>query len=152
MKISYKGDYALKIILDLAIAHDLNPDTLVQIKDISSRQDIPGKFLEQIITMLKSGGYVKTVRGPKGGVQLSRTPSEITIGEVIRLMEGPTSPITCVSRSAYVRCTYEAKCVFRDMWEDIRNKINNVVDNTTFQDMVQKVKKLQNNRVIDYTI
>jgi Rrf2 family transcriptional regulator, cysteine metabolism repressor len=149
MKISFKGDYALKIILDLSLSHGHG---ISQIKDISRRQDIPEKFLEQIITTLKGAGYVKTVRGPKGGVFLSKPPAEVTLGEVIRLMEGPTSPITCVSKSCRAKCSYEKKCAFRGYFETIRDRINDVVDNTTFQEIADKAKKLDSRETHDYVI
>lgn len=149
MKISFKGDYALKIILDLSLNYGRG---LTQIRDISKRQDIPEKYLEQIIMILKGANYIRTQRGAKGGIFLAKPPSKITLGEIIRLMEGPTSPITCVSTSAYTKCGFEKKCVFRDVWLDIKNKINDVVDQTTFEDMVEKVREFQGERVVDYVI
>ncbi|MBN1823495.1 MAG: Rrf2 family transcriptional regulator [Endomicrobiales bacterium] len=149
MKISFKGDYALKIILDLALTYG---QRITPIKEISRRQDIPEKFLEQIITTLKGAGYIKTVRGPKGGVFLAKHPSKVTLGDIIRLMEGPTSPVTCVSRSAHARCTFEKQCVFKSVWEDVRDRINDVVDNTTFQDMAEKAGKMNIPDVLDYAI
>lgn len=149
MKVSFKGDYALKIILDLSLHFSQG---ITQIKDISRRQDIPGKFLEQIITTLKGAGYVKTVRGPKGGVMLAKPPSQITMGEIIRLMEGPTSPITCVSKSNHTKCNYEKKCALRGYFELVRDRINDVVDNTSFQDIADKAKKLHTADAVDYSI
>jgi Rrf2 family protein len=149
VKVSFKGDYALKIILDLALRYGQG---VCQIKDISKRQDIPTKFLEQIITTLKGAGYVKTVRGPKGGVLLAKPPAGITMGEIIRLMEGPTSPITCVSKSCYGKCDYEEKCAFRGYFKEVRDRINDVVDNTTFDKIAAKARKLGSAEVIDYSI
>ena len=149
MKVSFKGDYALKIILDLSLNYDKG---IVQIKDISKRQDIPTKFLEQIITTLKGAGFVKTVRGPKGGVFLSKTPSKITMGEIIRLMEGPTSPITCVSNSGHDKCSFEKRCALRCYFAEVRDRINDVVDKTTFQDIADKARQLNSSSVIDYSI
>jgi Rrf2 family transcriptional regulator, cysteine metabolism repressor len=149
MKISFKGDYALKIILDLARTYDQG---ISQIKDIAKRQDIPERFLEQIITMLKSAGYVKTVRGPKGGVFLAKDPSKIVMGEIVRLMEGPTSPIACVSRTAYARCGFEKNCVFKHIWAEVRDRINDVVDHTTFQELAEKEKALLGKDALDYVI
>ena len=149
MKITFKGDYALKIILDLALNYDKG---IAQIKDISKRQDIPTKFLEQIITTLKGAGYVKTVRGPKGGVFLSRPPSKITMGEIMRLMEGPTSPVACVSKSGYNKCSYEKKCALRGYFAEIRDRVNDVVDKTTFQDIADKAQRLNATNALDYVI
>ena len=149
MKISFKGDYALKIILDLAMGYG---NGIAQIKDISKRQDIPEKFLEQIITTLKGANYVKTVRGPKGGVYLSKPPSKITMGEIIRLMEGPTSPIACVSKSGHAKCNFEKLCAFKGYFDEIRNRTNDVVDKTNFQEIADKSKKLRRPQALDYCI
>jgi Rrf2 family protein len=149
MKITFKGDYALKIILDLSLNYDKG---IVQIKEISKRQDIPTKFLEQIITTLKGAGFVKTVRGPKGGVSLSKPPSKITMGEIIRLMEGPTSPITCVSNSGHDKCSFEKRCALRCYFAEVRDRINDVVDKTTFQDIADKARQLNSSNAIDYSI
>jgi Rrf2 family protein len=139
----------LKIILDLALNCG---NGITQIKDISRRQDIPEKFLEQIITTLKGAGYVKTVRGPKGGVFLSKPPSKITMGEIIRLMEGPTSPIACVSKSGHAKCSFEKLCAFRGYFDEIRTRINDVVDKTNFQEIADKSKKLHRPEALDYSI
>jgi Rrf2 family protein len=147
MKISFKGDYALKIILDLAINFG---NEKVQIKDISKRQDIPFKYLQQLILHLRSAGYVKTKTGPQGGVSLAKSPKQITVGEIIRLIEGTTSPIACVNDLSDTRCADERRCVFRCLWIEIRDKINEVVDNTTFEDLVKKAKELK--KSYDYVI
>lgn len=149
MKISYRGDYVLKIILDLSLVFGKG---IRSIKDISKRQDIPEKFLEQIITTLKRAGYVKTIRGAKGGVLLSKDPAEITLGEIIRLVDGPTSPIACVSRSGYASCDFENRCAFRDVFRDIRDRVNDIVDQTTFADMVAKARRMGEMETIDYSI
>jgi len=148
MKISFKGDYALKIILDLALRHG----QVNSIKDISKRQDIPEKFLEQIITLLKGAGFVKTIRGPKGGVLLAKEPSQITMGDIVRLTEGPTSPITCVSRSCYAKCSYEDKCAFKPVFENVRDKTNEIIDKTTFEELAFKSRQLEEKNIVDYSI
>jgi Rrf2 family protein len=149
MKISFKGDYALKIILDLSMTYGQG---ITPIKEISKRQDIPERFLEQIITLLKGAHYVRTARGPRGGVCLAKSPANITLGEIIRLVEGPTSPITCVSRSAHAKCNYENRCAFQRVFAGIRDRINEIVDHTTFLDMVEQTRKLQCETVLDYSI
>ena len=149
MKITFKGDYAMKIILDLSLFYGKG---LAQIKDISKRQDIPEKFLEQIITTLKGANYVKTIRGPKGGVLLAKEPAKITLGEIIRLMDGPTSPVACVSRTGYAKCDFERKCAFKDVFCQVRDRINEIVDNTTFADMVEKTRQLEHKESLEYQI
>ncbi len=148
MKITFKGDYAMKIILELSLNYNKG---LVQMKDISKRQDIPLKYLEQIILILKGAGYVRSKRGPVGGVTLARSPEKIKLGEIIRLMDGTTSPITCVSKTEPSKCADMSRCVFRFIWNDVRNCINNIVDKTTFADIVEKTKAL-NKETLSYTI
>ncbi|MDI6757542.1 MAG: Rrf2 family transcriptional regulator [Endomicrobiia bacterium] len=149
MKISFKGDYALKIILDLALTYN---GEITHIKDISKRQDIPEKFLEQIIVILKRAKYVKTVRGPKGGVFLAKHPSKITLGEIVRLIDGSTAPIACVSCSAYLKCSFENKCVFKKVWAEARERTNDIVDKTTFRDMVKDATKMEPRGALEYSI
>jgi len=149
MKISFKGDYATKIILGLSLNYNQG---VTQIKDIAKRQDIPERYLEQIITLLKNSRYINTIRGPKGGVLLAKAPSKITIGEIVRLVEGPTSPITCVSRSAHTRCSFEHKCVLKGVWREVRDKINEVVDNTTYQDLVDRARAMESKSALNYVI
>jgi Rrf2 family cysteine metabolism transcriptional repressor len=138
MKISFRGDYALKAILDLALHYDQG---LVKIQDIAKRQDIPLKYLEQILLALKGAGYVHSQRGAKGGYYLAKEPKKVKIGEIIRLMEGPVSPITCVSKSCYKKCTEESHCVFRPIWDKIRIMTEGVVDKTTFADLCKKYEE-----------
>lgn len=139
MKLTYKGDYALKIILDLAQRYDHG---LSRVKDISERQDIPKKYLEQIIIILKSAGYIRSRRGPDGGISLAKPPEKIRLGEIIRLTDGATSPITCISKTEPSKCRDFGRCPFVDMWRDIRDYTNGIVDNTTFADIVEKSKKI----------
>ena len=138
MKISFKGDYALKALLDLALH---SKDGKVQIVDIAKRQDIPLKYLSQILVILKGAGYVQSRRGPGGGYWLAKLPEQITLGEVLRLMDGPTSPISCVSRSGYSKCNDEPFCPFVGIWIKVRDAVNEIVDNTTFEDICEIVKK-----------
>ncbi|MDD5131634.1 MAG: Rrf2 family transcriptional regulator [bacterium] len=146
MKISFRGDYALKAILDLALHYDQG---LVKIQDIARRQDIPLKYLEQILLSLKGAGYVNSQRGAKGGYYLAKEPKMIKIGEIIRFMEGPVSPITCVSKSCYKKCTEEADCVFRPIWDKIRLMTEGIVDKTTFADLCRKYEKKHHNQELE---
>ncbi len=139
MKISFKGDYALKIILDLAMTYGRGWS---QMKEIAGRQDIPLKFLEQIVLTLKAAGYIRTSRGRKGGISLTRPPDQITLGEIVRLIDGPTSPIACVSASGYRPCNFEPHCAFKHVFGEIKERINAVLDHTTFRDMVERTRQL----------
>jgi len=149
MKLSFKGDYALKIILDLCLYSKKNT---VRIKDISERQDIPLKYLEQIMILLKSAGYVNSKRGPEGGYSLAKKPEKITLGEIIRLTEGHTSPITCVSTSCYKKCDDELKCPFRKTWFDVKKAINEIVDKTTIADICERAEKMRPEKYANYQI
>jgi Rrf2 family protein len=135
MKITFKGDYALKALLDLSI-HYGKPQS---IDDIAKRQDIPAKFLEQIMLTLKKGGFVKSVRGKKGGYLLSRDPKNITMGQAIRYIEGPVEPIACVANKE--TCSYSARCALRDVFSDIGSSISEKVDSITFADLRDRQKK-----------
>jgi Rrf2 family protein len=137
MRITYKGDYALKTILDLAAHYGESP---VTIHELSKRADIPAKFLEQILLDLKRGGFVESRRGKVGGYLLAKTPSNIKLGEVIRFIDGSIEPIACVDKK-YKGCTDINKCLFRGIWEEIAEATSKIVDNITFGDLLKKIKK-----------
>jgi len=138
MKITFKGDYALKALLDLSINHG-KPRP---IEDIAKRQDIPAKFLEQILLSLKKGGFVKSVRGKKGGYLLSRDPKFITLGDALRYVEGPVEPLACVCKGGEKTCNYSARCALRDVFNEIGKYTAAKVDSVTFADLRDKqIKK-----------
>lgn len=143
MKITYKGDYALKAILDLAVHHG----SVERIEEIARREDIPIKFLEQILLTLKKGGFVKSKRGRDGGYYLARQPKDITMGEVIRYMEGPIEPITCILKKGGTHCDFAAQCIFRDVFLDVSKCISAKIDSLTFADLKERhLKKLAKER------
>ncbi len=147
MKISYKGDYAIKALLYLAIKHDEGAGGYSRLAEISKTQDIPVKFLEQIMLILKNAGYVKSHRGKNGGFYISKNPAEIKLGEIIRLIDGPVSPIACVSKSGYKYCNFEDKfnypCVLKSIWEEVARATSGIVDNITFKDLAEKERSLR---------
>ena len=136
MKLTYKGDYALKAVLDLALHYG----HLVTISDLAARAEIPVKFLEQVLLELKRGGFVESRRGKIGGYLLAKPPSRITVGDVIRFIEGQIEPIACVNKK-YSGCADIYKCVFRPLWVDIAKSISLVVDTVTFEDLANRIKK-----------
>ncbi|MDD5027544.1 MAG: Rrf2 family transcriptional regulator [Candidatus Omnitrophica bacterium] len=146
MKITYKSDYALKTILDLAAHFGNGP---VAINDLSQRLDIPTKFLEQILLDLKRAGFVESRRGKVGGYSLGRHPGKITLGEVTRFIAGPVEPIACVDKK-YSGCQDIGKCVFRDVWEEVSRSASRIIDNVTFEDLLKKSKKI--NKAFTYQI
>jgi Rrf2 family protein len=146
MKISYKGDYALKAVLDLAINYDRE---LVTTHDMAKRIDTPIKFLEQILLDLKKGGFVESRRGKVGGYLLAKPPAQLTVGEIIRFIEGPTEPISC-ARQGYSECADIYKCVFRKIWQDVARATSGIIDNITFEQLVSQANSKQ--QVLAYSI
>lgn len=136
MHITYKGDYALKTILDLAVHYGGGP---VTIHDLARRADIPTKFLEQILLDLKRGGFVESKRGKIGGYLLTKQPSEIKLGEVIRFIDGPIEPVSCVNKD-YKGCVDTPRCVLRKVWIQVAQATHDIIDNITFEDLAKKAK------------
>jgi Rrf2 family protein len=137
MKLSKRGEYALRALIDLGIASELGWPML-QISELASKEKLPIKFLEQIFTQLKTAGYVKSRRGKFGGYSLARPMSRIKFGAVIRLIDGPLAPIRCVSQTSYARCSCpdEVHCGLRILMFDVRNAISTILDRYTLADIV----------------
>lgn len=146
MRITYKGDYALKSVLDLALHYDRD---VVTIHEIAERIDAPIKFLEQVLLDLKKGGFVESRRGKVGGYLLSRSPDKITVGEVVRFIDGPIEPISC-ARQGYSNCGDMYKCVFRKVWQDVTKATADIIDNVTFESLAFEVNLRQ--QVAAYSI
>lgn len=132
MKISTKGRYALRLMLDLAVYNTGEP---VSLKDVAKRQEISEKYLEQIISVLNKAGFVRSIRGAQGGYLLTKEPSEYTVGSILRLTEGDLAPVSCVGSGQYV-CDRKDCCVTIRVWEKLNAAVNDVVDNITLADMV----------------
>lgn len=139
MKISTKGRYALRLMLDLAMNEEGN---VVRIKDIAARQDISDKYLEQIISILNKAGYVRSTRGPQGGYTLKKEPKDYTVGMILRLTEGSLAPVSCVEEDAVV-CEREAACATMEVWKRLNQAISGVVDEMTLADLVEIQKEKQ---------
>ena len=132
MKISTKGRYALRLMLDLAIYNTGEP---VSLKDVAKRQNISEKYMEQIISVLSKAGYVRGIRGAQGGYLLSREPKDYTVGMILRLTEGDLAPVACVGENS-IECERRTACVTVRVWEKLYDAISDVVDNITLQDLV----------------
>ncbi|MCX5706872.1 MAG: Rrf2 family transcriptional regulator [Candidatus Omnitrophica bacterium] len=137
MRITYRTDYALKTILELGL--HFGQDSAPTIHEIAERLDIPEKFLEQILLDLKRGGFVESRRGKIGGYFLSQKPREITLGKVIRFIEGPIEPVACVGHN-YKGCQDIRSCVFRNIWQRVAESTAKIIDGITFEDLVKQVK------------
>jgi Rrf2 family protein len=138
MKLSKKGEYALRSLINLGIAAEMDRK-LVQVSELAENEQLPVKFLEQILQALKEAGIVASQRGKFGGYRLARPARKIFIGEVVRLIDGPLAPIGCVSQTAYEPCTCpdEAHCGLRMLMVDVRNAIADILDRYTLADVVE---------------
>ena len=138
MKLSKRGEYALRALIDLGIASELGWPML-QISELAAKEKLPIKFLEQIFAQLKAAGYVESRRGKFGGYSLARPMKRIKFGAVIRLIDGPLAPIRCVSSTSYARCSCpdEIHCGLRMLMFDVRNAISTVLDRFTLGDIVE---------------
>jgi len=139
MKITYKGDYALKALLQLALRY--NEGDVLSINEIAKFGDMPVKFLEQILLTLRKGGFVKAKRGVQGGFSLAKHPKDITVGEVVRFIEGPIEPISCVCEDSYKGCRDINSCIFRGVWKEVSHAISIVIDTLTFEELVIRYKE-----------
>ncbi|MFT3782625.1 MAG: Rrf2 family transcriptional regulator [Nibricoccus sp.] len=149
MKLSKRGEYGLRAMIDLAIARELGRD-LVQLNELSENEKIPIKFLEQIVLALKEGGFLESVRGKYGGYRLARPAKEIFIGHIVRYLDGPLAPIGCVSQTAYQRCSCpdEDHCGLRMLMLDVRNAIANILDRYSLGDVVEvTLRKMRTNNI-----
>jgi len=136
MKLSTKGRYGVRALLDLALHQD---EGLVPLKDIARRQEVSLPYLEHLITPLVAAGLVKSTRGARGGVSLVKPPSEIKLSEAVQLLEGSIAPVDCVNDPKL--CHRSAYCVTRDIWSEMKNAMSQVLDSTTIQDLVERQKQ-----------
>lgn len=139
MKISTKGRYALRLMLDIALNDAKTP---VRIKDIAERQQISDKYLEQIVSSLNKAGFVKSLRGPQGGYRLTKKPEEYTVGMLLRLIEGSLAPVACLDDDIN-NCTRADRCPTLILWEKLYDAISEVVDNITLADLISWQKNMK---------
>lgn len=136
MKLSTRGRYGTRALLDLALHQGEGP---VLLKDIAEREQISVRYLEHLITPLIAGGIVRTTRGAKGGVSLAKPPAEIRLSEVMRLLEGSTALVECVDSPQI--CSRSKSCVTRDIWGELKQAMDEILDSTTLQDLVERYKR-----------
>ena len=153
MKLSQRGEYALRALLVMGMNHGPG---VIRIKDIAQQQNIPRRFLEQILNDLKSAGFVQSKRGVAGGYRLQRGPDQISLADIIRHLEGPLAPVGCVSVNYYQRCSCpdEDKCAIRSVMQEVRDAIVGVLEGVTVALMCDRVRDLQGPLVnpLDYVI
>ena len=145
MKISTRGRYAVRVMLDLALH---NTGECIKAKEVASRQGISEKYLEQIIAILNKAGYVKSMRGAQGGYRIAGAPEKYTVGMILRLTEGELAPVACLEENAD-KCKLCDICESLGVWKELYEAINGVVDNVTIADLMERHKKRMEN--LDYS-
>ncbi|HET7535722.1 MAG TPA: Rrf2 family transcriptional regulator, partial [Candidatus Didemnitutus sp.] len=138
MKLSKRGEYALRSLINLGIASKVERP-LLRVTELAAAESLPVKFLEQVMQQLRENGYVESVRGKHGGYRLAKPAKEIHIGQIVRLIDGPLAPIGCVSQTAYepCNCPDEDHCGLRLLMLDVRNAIAAILDRYTLADVVE---------------
>lgn len=153
MKLSLRGEYALRALLVLGLNYD---QPVVRIQAISEHQNIPKRFLEQILNDLKSAGIVQSKRGVAGGYRLACRPEEITLAAVVRHIEGALAPVSCVSERFYAKCSCpdESRCAIRSVMKEIREAIVQIAERVTIAELCARWRKLQQEPLdnLDYII
>jgi len=151
MKLSKKGEYAIKALQYLSFNYHRD---IIQIAEISERQKLPLKFLEQILLALKKAGIVQSKMGLKGGYRLAKGPDKISLGEVLRIIDGPPDPVDCVRQSARKECGEEDECSLRIIMLEVKEAICQVLDRVTLEEVCNRAKELQKKHslALDYQI
>jgi Rrf2 family protein len=153
MKLSLRGEYALRALLVLGLNYQ---EPLVRIQTISEEQNIPKRFLEQILNDMKTAGLVQSKRGVAGGYRLAKPPQHISLASVIRHMEGALAPVSCVSEKFYEKCSCpdESKCAIRSVMKEVREAVVRVVEKTTIGELCERWRKLHQDPadLMDYII
>lgn len=139
MILSTKGRYGLKMMYEFALNYGSGP---ISLKEVANKQRLSNTYLEQLISPLKKAGLVNSIRGAQGGYELSEPPEKITVGEIIRTLEGPLAPSECV-KDDEPDCANADYCVTRLIWEKMKDSINNVIDSITLKDMVNEYYRIE---------
>ena len=138
MKISTKGRYALRMMLDLSV---YGKDSFVALKDIAERQKISKKYLEQIVPLLNKSGALRTNRGYQGGYMLAKSPEEYTVGDILRITESSLAPVSCLDSDINV-CDRSTSCITLPLWKGLYKAVNDYLDSVTLQDLLDNYDKL----------
>ena len=153
MRLSLRGEYALRALLVLGLRYD---EPLVRIQAISDQQNIPKRFLEQILNDLKSAGFVQSRRGVAGGYRLAKPPEEITLAAVVRHIEGALAPVSCVSEQFYQKCSCpdESRCAVRSAMKEVRDAVVRVAERITIAELCRRARDLQHSPLdpLDFVI
>lgn len=140
MKLSTRGHYGVQAMFDLAQHYGEGP---IPLKSVAERQNLSEHYLEQLVGSLRKAGLVKSIRGAQGGYILARDPKEITVGDIIRVLEGPVAPVECVGEEMQESCNRLDVCITRLVWQRVKNTIDQVLDSITLADMLEEAEKLK---------
>jgi Rrf2 family protein len=149
MRVSAKGDYATRAMQELAMNYNRGP---LLIEAIAERQQIPVRYLEQLLLILKRAGFLESKRGVKGGYYLAKPPSQITLGQIVRLMDGSPAPIFCVDPASHDKCPVEPICGFQSVWDEVHQAITSIIDKTTLEDICHRAMVKIAPKVASYRI
>ena len=144
MKISTKGRYALRVMLDLALHQ---ADGVIALKDIAARQDISVKYLEQVVSTLNKSGLIQSIRGKEGGYRLTRRPDEYVVGDILRAAEGSLAPVACLDCDVNP-CERQDFCITLGFWKGLQKAINDYVDSQTLQDLLDNYEVMLGNQYV----
>jgi len=147
MRLSTKGRYGARAMLDLALNSGEGP---ILLRDIAKRQEVSEKYLEHSITTLRKAGLVRSIRGARGGYVLAKSPSQIRLSEIMEVLECSMAPVECVDDPQV--CQRAHLCVTRDIWAEMKEAIDNILESITLQDMVEEQNKKENSKAIVYNI
>jgi len=147
MRLSTKGRYGARAMLDLALNSSKGP---VLLREIAKRQEVSEKYLEHSITTLRKAGLVRSIRGARGGYVLAKLPSQIRLSEIMEVLEGSMAPVECVDDPQV--CQRAQLCVTRDIWAEMKEAIDNILESITLQDMVERQNRKKNSKAIVYNI
>jgi Rrf2 family protein len=141
MKISTQGRYGLRALVDLVENED--SEGAIPLREISERQKISERYLEQLFAKLRKAGIVKSVRGAHGGYMLNRPADKITVGDVVKTLEGNLAPVDCTITNKGEQCQFEGECVTHEVWEEIKIKIEDIIESITLQDLKERSLELK---------
>ena len=146
--VSQKCQYALRALFELALRYP--SESVTTVSEIADAQSIPPRFLEQILSKLRTGGYIESRRGNQGGYVMTVSPSSISVGEIIRYIEGSDESVDCLKKPGVSHCPYRGVCVFKDLWERAKSAMSDIFDATTFQDLADKQRS--GDKQLDFSI
>ncbi len=146
VKLSTKGRYGTRAGLELALRYNTGP---IMVREIAAHQNISMRYLEHILNSLRSSGIVKSTRGAKGGYELSKAPVDVTIGDIVRSLEGPLDIVSCTNG---MECDKISNCVMHYVWKDVKESMESLLDGITLEDLVNKYYALNGGKSLEFNI